>query len=229
MAMLTIVEPYNKFPKKHHVIKFNSPDDVMAEINKLVDTVPDHYGNLRTLHRRFFRLFSKIIKSLDGYLQKEVLNKHSNCIRKVDYFKINDTACPYAYAYVNWLKNVKDLENNWNIIDRYVDRRWTANYSEGAFIEDTLYLNRLLNSWSRLYEAYNISSDRGKGTEWIFSEIITHILYHYFKYCLKVSFEVVEKQSVVSVIPFHYVKIPFYLILLPTDEQQTIEFHWWDL
>lgn len=64
--------------------------------------------------------------------------------------------------------------------------------------------------------------------KWIFNRVMSHIIWNNYKNWLSILQEAAEQRLQYRRMPFSMKDIPFYILIIPKNNNEPIEFHWWD-
>jgi hypothetical protein len=120
---------------------------------------------------------------------------------------------------IEGLKSCDDVENGQHVKRRYPDD------IEFASSQDSHLL-------SEIYYHFGYSS-RGEIlvnspiVNWIFDRTMAHLITSHYKSWLNLSQQLINDKRIPRYRPFLYENVPFFVIIIPNNENDTAEFHWW--
>jgi hypothetical protein len=114
--------------------------------------------------------------------------------------------CPYAHAYVHWVKFILGYENLW-FITRVTPYRKQPGKLEFASKQDDSYLTDLFWDWNS--EIQDMTMESHAKVKWIFNRVMGHLIWNHFKNWLSISQEAADKRLQYSRVPFSMKDIPF--------------------
>jgi hypothetical protein len=91
--------------------------------------------------------------------------------------------------------------------------------------QDHTYLSDLFHSLEFAIEDFKEESYAS--IKWIFNRVLGHLIWNHFKNWLLLSQEAAENTLEYRRIPFELDTIPFYILVIPKNKNEPIEFHWW--
>jgi hypothetical protein len=152
-----------------------------------------------------FELFKVNFKSIVRYLKKTILLKHKTCI--VRYKKISSDLddCPYAFAFINWRKEIEGMLNYWNVENgNYKKRKVFQFFSE---ID-----NKMLQDIYNLFiKQQNLDNNRNQLIRIILNLMVSQCLNHFYAWVVFSSKCALQKVKIYNP-QIDYIQIEFMIV-----------------
>ncbi|TLS52505.1 hypothetical protein FE782_11140 [Paenibacillus antri] len=222
--VLSVLNPEHQTKSKEiHTIVKSAP-----YIRKLKGEEENGKGKSNYILKRFqlydvvYESSVQTVQSIASYVKKSILGTHRSCLERL--FKANlsnDPICPYALAYAHWMKFVMGYENLW-IIKRATHYRKYPSRIEFGSKQDDYYLTNLFYDLR-----IGFLEESFAAVKWIFNRLIGLLIWNHFMNWLSVSQESSEKRLEYRRIPFKQENVPFYILVIPDNKNEPLEYHWW--
>ncbi len=165
------------------------------------------------------------VQSIASHARKTILKEHRACIQRL--FKSRRTGepiCPYALAYAHWMKFILGYESIWMIRRATPYRKYAERIGFGSKQDDS-YLSDLFHDWRCNVEDF--TEESRSSIKWIFNRVIGHLIWNHFMNWLSISQDASEGRIEYRRVPFGLKNLPFYILVIPNNKKDPIEFHWW--
>jgi hypothetical protein len=173
----------------------------------------------------------KTIKSIDSHLKKTILINHKSCIKhSFEWYGGEDEdefPCLLALAYEHWIRFIYGYENNIYVKQFTSYRNYPAELEFASKLDDK-YLTRLYEALS--YYIGDLREESWAANKWIFNRVLSHLLISNFHNWIEVSRQAIMERTKYKSIPYKLNKFnfPFYIIIIPKNKNNPLEFHWWN-
>jgi hypothetical protein len=180
---------------------------------------------LTKLYDDIYHSSVQTVQSIASHIRKTFLKKHKSCFQRLMKSSlITEPICPYALAYGHWLKFVLEYESIWTLRRAYPYRKYPGRLEFGSKYDDPYISN--------LYESLKFSVDEGitenrAAIKWIVNRIMGHLLWNHFMNWLSISQEAAINRLEYRRFPFGIKEISFYILIIPKNKNEPLEFHWW--
>jgi hypothetical protein len=218
--LLSVLKPAyrSKTKLKHHVVKSAKYiNNLISDTEKSERTKSQPLRSIK-LYEALYGSSLQTLKGIAAHLRKNNFPKHKKCIQRIAKSNLTDElVCPQVYAYVHY-------DNLW-FITKITPYRKHPGKLEFASKQDDSYLTNLF--WD-LEMDQDITLESYAKVKWIFNRIMSHLIWNHYKNWLSISQEAAEQRLQYMNIPFSMKDIPFYILIIPKNNNEPIEFHWWD-
>lgn len=179
------------------------------------------------------KLYNEIYKSsLDSmhsvisHFRNTIFKNHKKCIQ--DFIKIGkneDSICPYGYAYVHWIQFLMGYDNRFQVYRASPYRRYYESI-EFASKQDDKFLTEIFA------DIFNVSIDgltnyNKIAIKWILNRLMILLILNHLDNWLLISQEAANNGLAFRSVPFGLKNPPFFIIIVPSNTKDPIEFHWW--
>lgn len=166
------------------------------------------------------------VQSIASHLRKTYLRNHKFCLQRLMKSSFTtEPICPYALAYGHWLKFILDYESIWTMRRAYHFREYPGRIEFGSK-QDDAYLSDLFHSLQ--FSVQDFTEESRAAIKWIFNRVMGHLIWNHFINWLSIAQEAAENRLEYRRMQFEQKTIPFYILVIPENKNESIEFHWWD-
>ncbi|WP_188455563.1 hypothetical protein [Virgibacillus oceani] len=172
----------------------------------------------------FYTFSFKIYKSIARHLKKTLLKNHITCIARLKRKAPDKEMCPYAYAFVNWRKNLEGLNH-------YSDSENGLKYKRHSepMLEFTLKQNNI--TLKDLIEDIKVTfpkTARNHQLIWVINKIIPILILNHFYNWLAISKEFASNNLITHYTPFGYECMPYFVMEFSKKEGEGIKLSYKD-
>lgn len=225
--LLSVLKPAyrSKTKLKHNVVKSASClNNLIGDTEKKIRKKSDFF-RLMKLYEVLYGSSLQTFKGIAAHLRKNIFPKHKKCIQRISKSNLTDElVCPKAYAYVQWIKFVMGYESL-RFITKITPYRKHPGKLEFASKQDDSYLTNLFRD---LDMEQDITLESYAKVKWIFNRVMSHLIWNHYKNWVSISQEAAEQRLQYRRTPFSMRDIPFYILIIPKNNNEPVEFHWWD-
>lgn len=187
--------------------------------------------------RKYLKLLEQSTKqtlsSIVSAVKKRLINDHRYCLRQFQdgfNFQFMSDAhknCAHASAYLRWRQFIAQHGTLYQV-DKGKPKPTKSDFINERFAnkQDELYLRMLAHSIEQ-----NDEISTPEAALWIINHVNGYLILNHFKNWLIITsnFGLIteELNASLSETPQTLQDVPFYLIVIPKDQTEPLQFHWW--
>lgn len=200
------------------------PNNLISETEKKERKKSEFFRSIK-LYELLYGSSLQTFKGIAAHLRKNIFPEHKKCIQRISKSNLTDEpVCPQAYAYVHWIKCVMGYDNLW-FITKITPYRKHPGKLEFASKQDDSYLTNLFGD---LEMEQDITLESYAKVKWIFNQVMSHLIWNHYKNWLSISQEAADQRLQYRRMPFSMKEVPFYILIIPKNNNEPVEFHWWN-
>jgi hypothetical protein len=195
-----------------------------------IDTLFSEYSSVkvRTIMEDISKSSFDAIHSIEKHFRKKMLKKHKSCIQRFvriskEEYLSHPPVCPFAYAYVSWKRSMNNITHYYNV-DHWSSRKTKKNIFNFASEEVQLYIKSIINIFLKKFPIKD--PEKYSHIKWAINHIVAKLAFSHFKVWLEVSSENALKFNMIKNVYFNYSVTDFFMLLIPENFTDPIEFHW---